>query len=393
MLITTQCSAIPWQATVTSGQARFTVLTPQLIRMEWATAAGDAFEDRPSLAFVRRNTPVPKFSHSVAGGVLTIATANLTLTYTVGQPFSAATLAIKGASGTPAGSLIDWRYGMTSAADPGNLLGTPVNILQNTFSDRARCVAQLRPGSSFLLSALRFLDRFRTLDQTKVVSLNCTVNGGEKVHPHCEFGLVSRSGWALVDDTGVPVLDDVADWWTDASGKMLRNADAQDLYFFGHGHAYTQALKDYSVVGGSIPVFPRYSSGVWWTRWYDFTAQDSKRIVDDYNSRGIPLDVFIWDMDWHKKNDWTGYSWDPSLFPFPADTVDYMHARGLHTGANLHDASGMNSWETQFPAFCAAMGLDAATTTKAPFTLTNKSYVLALEDQVLKPLMDDGGPS
>ena len=71
---------------------------------------------------------------------------------------------------------------------------------------------------------------------------------------------------------------------------------------------------------------------------YDLTAQDSKRIVDDYNSRGIPLDVFIWDMDWHLKNDWTGYSWDPSLFPFPADTVAYMHARGLRTGANLHDA-------------------------------------------------------
>ena len=32
----------------------------------------------------------------------------------------------------------------------------PVKLLQNTVSDRARCIAQLRPGSSFLLSALRF---------------------------------------------------------------------------------------------------------------------------------------------------------------------------------------------------------------------------------------------
>ena len=39
----------------------------------------------------------------------------------------------------------------------------PVNILRNTFSDRARCIAQLRPGSSFLLSAPRFLDRTRSL--------------------------------------------------------------------------------------------------------------------------------------------------------------------------------------------------------------------------------------
>ena len=35
----------------------------------------------------------------------------------------------------------------------------PVNFLQNTFSDRTHCIAQLRPGSSFLLSVLRFLDR------------------------------------------------------------------------------------------------------------------------------------------------------------------------------------------------------------------------------------------
>ena len=35
----------------------------------------------------------------------------------------------------------------------------PVEILQNTFSDRTRCIAQLRPGSSFLRSAPRFLDR------------------------------------------------------------------------------------------------------------------------------------------------------------------------------------------------------------------------------------------
>ena len=37
----------------------------------------------------------------------------------------------------------------------------PVEILRNTFSDRTRCSAQLRPGSSFPLSALRFLDRVK----------------------------------------------------------------------------------------------------------------------------------------------------------------------------------------------------------------------------------------
>ena len=46
----------------------------------------------------------------------------------------------------------------------------PVGFLQNTFSDRTRCIAQLRPGSSFLLSALRFLDRFSPVDALERVA-------------------------------------------------------------------------------------------------------------------------------------------------------------------------------------------------------------------------------
>ena len=47
------------KAIVISGQARFTVLTPQLIRMEWS--ASGRFEDHASLVFINRRLPVPKF--------------------------------------------------------------------------------------------------------------------------------------------------------------------------------------------------------------------------------------------------------------------------------------------------------------------------------------------
>ena len=40
------------EASVVSGNARFTVLTPQLIRMEWA--ADGVFEDRATLGVVNR---------------------------------------------------------------------------------------------------------------------------------------------------------------------------------------------------------------------------------------------------------------------------------------------------------------------------------------------------
>ena len=50
------------KATVVRGSARFTVLTPQLIRFE--QSATTTFEDRATLAIVNRKLPVPKFTAS-----------------------------------------------------------------------------------------------------------------------------------------------------------------------------------------------------------------------------------------------------------------------------------------------------------------------------------------
>jgi hypothetical protein len=67
------------KAVVSFGHARFTVLTAQMIRMEWA--ADDHFEDRPSFAFLDRNLEVPAFTTTRDGGRLVIETSALKLTY------------------------------------------------------------------------------------------------------------------------------------------------------------------------------------------------------------------------------------------------------------------------------------------------------------------------
>lgn len=63
-------------ATVVAGQARFTVLTARLIRLEFSEDG--RFEDRASLTFVNRLLPVPEYSVSRTGGWLRIATDALT---------------------------------------------------------------------------------------------------------------------------------------------------------------------------------------------------------------------------------------------------------------------------------------------------------------------------
>ena len=341
----------PGKATVVSGNARFTVLTDRLVRMEYvADAANKGFEDRATTAFLQRSlADVPDFQTKTSDGVLTITTDAVELSYKVGAEFSADTLGIK--SVLPKSAFTSWRYG---DKDPKNLLGT-----------------------------------IKSLDLLGVTSLNCTENKNITVHDeslHCAWGLVSRSGWAVVDDSDTYVLNPATGWWDQG-----QNGDDVDAYMFAHGHDYKGALKDFVAVSGKTAMVPRAAAGVWWTRWFNFNSNDLIDIVEEYEKHALPLDAFVLDMDWHKKNEWGGYTWDPNLFPYPADAMGYLKGRGLITLANIHDDNGVGAYEAAFPAMAKAMGVDPSSTDAIPFHICdNETYAKALEDLVLKPVEDTG---
>ena len=333
-------------AVVVSGSFRCTVLTDRLLRFEYAKSG--AFEDRATTAFVHRRLPVPKYKASSANGTLTVRTKSLVVTWDErGEDLSS--LAVAPAPGADSG-FGGWRFG---DGDPGNLLGT-----------------------------------IRSLDELGPTPLNCTLNKNITVHDeglHCAWGLVSRSGWAAVDDAETFALDGDG-WWRGP------NRDDEDVMLFAHGFDFKGALKDFIKVAGRAALPPRAALGVWWTRWYNINAPETRAIVDEYRSRGLPLDVFVYDMDWHRKPAWGGYTWDANLFPDPADAVrGYLKDEaGLVVLANIHDDDGVVASEDRHAAVVAAMGLPE-TTGDVPFELCNNSaYALALEDAVLLPLEAQG---
>ena len=158
-----------------------------------------------------------------------------------------------------------------------------VDSSKGAFSSESLQVSSLSQDSAFKKwdpsmnsanDAQNLRGTYRTLDGTKNVSLDCNNNG--KMGDHCAFGLISRSGFAILNDTLSPVLDD-DDWWADSNGKPLTNLDDEDLYIFAHGHAYKDALKDYVSIGGSIPLIPRSNFGVWYVV-FDLENHSSTRI-------------------------------------------------------------------------------------------------------------------
>jgi hypothetical protein len=326
-------------ADATAPYARFTVLTDHVIRMEYASTPG-VFEDRATITFVNRYVAnPPNFSATVASGWLSIHTSAVSMRYKIGTPFSPLTLFATTAAGA------SWRYG---DVDYQNLFGA-----------------------------------VRSLDDVCFVTLNCSENfwlmeNGESLH--CGWGVVSRGGWTTINDTAAYIMSDKKGGWFDVQD---RSADAVDMYFFGHGPHYRQALADYTLLAGKVPMVHRAMLGSWYTRWYDFDNADIKRLVGIHEAQGLPLDLLVLDMNWHRKNSWTGYSWDTDLFPVPADLRTFLKHKGLRTAANLHDAEGVASFEDTYPALCAALGANCTNNATIEFAPLNATYMHALDDIVL----------
>lgn len=70
------------EAVVTSGKARFTVLTPEMIRIEYSDKG--FFEDRATFTVVNRNLAVPHYSKSEDATFIYIETDKLKLKYRKG---------------------------------------------------------------------------------------------------------------------------------------------------------------------------------------------------------------------------------------------------------------------------------------------------------------------
>ena len=104
---------------------------------------------------------------------------------------------------------------------------------------------------------------------------------------------------SLPDDTHNNRIDPVSGWITTDQSGPDEAVVAADLYFFGFGHQYTSALKAFTGIAGPAPMPPRFTLGVWWSRYWPYTSEDLEDIARGYEQHAIPLDVLVSDMAWH----------------------------------------------------------------------------------------------
>ena len=334
-------------AVVTSGNARFTVLTPRLIRIQYSNQK--KFEERATFGVVNRRLPVPEYSVTQDGTYLYIKTSALTLRYRKNATIyrTSSTKAVLSVTFDMNGSEVEWYPGKK---DTENLKGT--------------C---------------------RTLDGDL----------GDARRSNMENGLVSRSGWAVIDESPAAVRSENShsfpyDKKVEGMAWLGKPVDqnAVDLYLLAYGHDYKQAISDYVKIGGREPLPPRYVFGYWYSRYWAYTTSDYFNLVSTMQKDDIPLDVMILDMYWHT-DDWTGWTWNTKLILNPKALLKWLHGRNLKTSLNLHPADGVDSDETGFEQLRKDMGLSASVT-NVPWTLEDSNFYKNMFKDIIRPLENTG---
>ena len=267
-------------AVIQGDRWRIGIITESLVRLEWQD--NGKFEDHATQMIVNRDwlsddangadganradgtSNPPKFTKTERDGLLIIDTPALRLTYDM-QPFSKEGLSIV-VKGVANSQMNTWHYG---EAQDGNLRGTA-----------------------------------RTLD---------AVDGEIELG----LGVISRDGWAVLDDSASNVI---------------------------------------------------VALGNWWSRYHRYTEAEYLELVDRFEQEGLPFTTAVIDMDWHLVDNvdpkygsgWTGYTWNREFFPDPERFQRILHEHGLRTTLNVHPRDGVRAFEDGYAKVAEHMGIDSA---------------------------------
>lgn len=202
-------------------------------------------------------------------------------------------------------------------------------------------------------------------------------------------GILSKDGWYMIDDERSDLL--VNGW------IKPRDTDnhIQDQYCFVYGNDYKAALSSLGAISGRVPMTRKYVSGIWYCRYWDYTSDEFLGIIDGYDQNNFPIDNIVFDMGWHTNDattgtghnghlNWNGYTWNRELIPDPAALIKACHDRGVTVSLNDHPHDGIRPHEEIYPEFANALGLKDGE--PAPlFELSDSNYMAKFFEYAHRP--------
>jgi len=325
---------------VYSTKSRFTILTSQLIRLEYSES--NIFEDRASQSVFYRDFPRVEYLTNRCDGWLVIETKDLILKYQEGTEFSSETLQIK---------------------------------LKN------------EPASTWC-----FGDDFEDLGGT-CQTLDC-VDGAIPL----ERGVCSRNGFSILDDSNTLLLG--VDDWVEV---RLTNTKDMYFFGYGYDYIKAvQDLYRLTGIPPMLPAYALgnwwsryypYKQEEYLELMDRFKEKDipfTVGVVDmDWHLVKIPIEYHD-ENDPLESNGWTGYTWNKELFPDYKQFLKELEKRNIKTALNLHPHAGVRRFDDMYEEMAKACGVDPSTGKRIPFDILSPEFMSNYFDILHHPYEEDG---
>ncbi|HOX27889.1 MAG TPA: glycoside hydrolase family 31 protein, partial [bacterium] len=146
--------------------------------------------------------------------------------------------------------------------------------------------------------------------------------------PPADLGLpflMNPRGYALLVDNSYKAEFDFS-----KPGEASYSATGGPLrFYFFSDPSMLNTLDTYTRITGRTPMPPAWVAGYMQSRYGYYDAGDFRWLMDNFRSRRIPCDAFVFDLYWFGQGGMGNLKWNEAAFPNPSAFTDEMHRRGF----------------------------------------------------------------
>lgn len=192
-------------------------------------------------------------------------------------------------------------------------------------------------------------EKFTDFDKRgqRIFSWNTQPNGSEteEAYKNVPFYLSSQ-GYGFLVETTNRVEFDIGNT-SSVSGEITVHDDSFEYVFFG-GPSFKEILKQYTGLTGRPNRPPKWSFGIWMSKYGYRNREELEAAVDRLRDTEIPCDVMHLDPYWMEQGHECDLEWDTESFPRPEEMIEQLHERDIQLSLweNPYVAVGTEAFET-----------------------------------------------
>lgn len=224
-----------------------------------------------------------------------------------------------------------------------------INITNDYFileysKEKPYIASKLVPDSNLRIT-LKGTDKLWYFGNPEVKNLKgTTYSFDNKTNISLSKGLYNLDGFASIDDTMSPVF--ISD------GTIKKNpSDALDVYVFIYINDFQKALDSYFELTGKPSFIPRYALGVCWNKNEDYTEEELKDIISNFNKINIPLSSILLGSKWNLNKEGktlSNYKFDNEKYKNLEQTITDIHQKNVFLGVTINPKNGITPYDNGY---------------------------------------------